>query len=324
VHLTAGTSFELEAINVNPKKIVKGIPCFDDSEYFFSEISRENTQALSNLAATIGWRKAALGTGENFLKKYITDPNRSLFLSILSIKDGENILDAGAGWGNISAQIAKSFPSSSVYAADRTLERMFFAEQIKKQERLENMHVLQCDIADPPFEKSFFDVVIMMGVLEWLGDSVGTLPPEAVQERGLKAVHDIMRPGGRLLIGIENRIGYNYFLGDSDHSGMAFTSLMPRRVADLYVRSRRKKPYRTYTYSRRGYNQLLTKAGFSSVKFYAVLPNYQFPSRICEIDLLKQVAQRRVTGSFPKFFLKLLPGRIMGALAPSFYIVAER
>jgi SAM-dependent methyltransferase len=313
----------VEGIRVKPKKIVKGIPCFDDSGYFFSEISRGDTQALANLAATIGWRRAALGTGEKFLRRYITDPNRSVLLSILPIKGDEKILDVGSGWGNVSAQIAKGFPGASVYAADKTVERLFFADQIKKQERLENMHVIQCDITDPPFEKGFFDVVIMIGVLEWLGASVKAYPPKMAQERGLKAIHDIMKPGGKLLIGIENRIGYHYFAGKADHSGLAFTSLMPRRVADSYMRLRGKESYRTYTYSRRGYDQLLKQAGFSSVKIYAVLPDYQFPSRICEIDMVKKVAQRRAAKRLlPRLLLNLLPRGLVGDLAPSFYIVA--
>jgi ubiquinone/menaquinone biosynthesis C-methylase UbiE len=314
--MTDQGSFRAEGVAVSPKKIVNGIPCFDDSGYFYSEMSLEDTLALSSIAATIGWRNAALGTRDGFVRRYITDPNRSLFLSILPIKEGENILDVGAGWGNVSAQIAKGFPSTNVYTTDKTVERLFFADQIRRQEQLKNMHVLQCDITDPPFENGFFDVVIMIGVLEWVGASVRAFPPKVAQERALKMIHDFMRPGGRLLIGIENRIGYDYFLGGADHSNMAFTGLMPRRVADLYMRLKGKESYRTYTYSRRGYHNLLKQAGFNSVKFYAVLPNYRFPNRICDINKLKDITHRRLA--------KVLPRQVVGALAPSFYILAGR
>jgi len=334
--MTTGSNVESDAIKIAPKKIVRGIPCFEDSDYFYSEMSLEETLELADLAATLGWKKAVSEWRRSaFVRRYITNTQRLLFLSILPIKEGDRVLDVGAGWGNLAAQIAKGFPSSSVYATDKALERLFFAEQVKEQERLDNLRVIQSDITDLPFEKGFFDVVIMIGVLEWLGASVKTMSPRAAQERGLKAIYDIMRPGGRLLIGIENRIGYHYFLGRADHSGRAFTSLMPRRVADFYMGMRGERgggergkgdkgPYRTYTYSRGGYNQLLKQVGFKSVKFYAVLPDYRFPTDICELDMLKQVAQHRATKSFPKPMLKLLPSGIIGALTPSFYMVAEK
>jgi ubiquinone/menaquinone biosynthesis C-methylase UbiE len=311
-----GPVFEMEGIRVAPKKIANGIPCFDDSGYFYGEIDRDHTLALSTLARSIGWKTAALGVRSAYVRNYITNQNRSLFLSILHINESDRILDVGAGWGNISAQIAKGFPSTKVYAADKTVERLLFAEQIKNQEGLKNMHVLQCDITDPPFEKNFFDVVIMIGVLEWLGASVLNMPPKAAQERGLRAIHDIMKPGGRLLIGIENRISYELLLGHPDHSQIAFTSLMPRRLADRYMKLRGRGSYRTYTYSRRGYHRLLKDAGFQTIKSYAVLPDYRFPEKICDINKLKNATHRRITKAFPR--------QVVGALAPSFYIVAER
>src|SRR3984957_8915466 len=284
------SNLEMEGIRVAPKKIVRGIPCFGDSERVSGTMNRKDILALSRLAATMGWRKVALGIGDAFVRRYITDQNRSLFLSMLPIKEGERVLDVGAGWGNLAAQIAKGFPSSSVYATDKALEQLFFAEQIKKQEGLKNMRVIQCDITDPPFEKGFFDVVIMIGVLEWLGASVKTMSPRAAQERGLKAIYDIMRPGGRLLIGIENRIGYQNILGRQDRAKTAYTQ--------------------------RGYTRLLKDAGFEAVTFYPVLPNYWFPNRISDTHKVKEITHRRLTNA--------LPGGVVRALTPSFYIVAGR
>jgi SAM-dependent methyltransferase len=317
--MTVESSFE-EGVRGAPKKIVRGIPCFDDSGYFYGEMSREEILELTDKAASIGWRNTALGHRNAFVRATMTSPSRSLFLSILPVREGERILDAGAGWGILSAQIAKGFPRARVYATDKALERLFFAAQIREQERLENMHILQCDITDPPFERGFFDVVIMMGVFEWLGASVRTYPPKTAQARGLSAIHDIMRPGGRLLIGIENRIGYDYFLGHHDHSNLAFTSLMPRRVAGLYTKLRKKEPYRVYTYSRGGYQKLLKQAGFDSVTFYAALPDYRFPKRICDTHKVKEIMQNARS----RRLARILPRGTIGALAPSYYIVAEK
>ena len=73
-------------------------------------------------------------------------------------------------------------------------------------------------------------------------------------------------------MGIENRIGYNNFLGAVDHSGLPYTSLMPRRLASMVLQhSKRnhhrmqlnsKREYRTYSYSELGYRKILGKSGF--------------------------------------------------------------
>ena len=46
----------------------------------------------------------------------------------------------------------------------------------------------------------------------------------------------------------------------------------------------RKAPYQTYTHGYRGYQNLLTQAGFAMSEFYIPLPNYRTPSYILPFD----------------------------------------
>lgn len=308
---------QVEGLKAVPKKIVKGMPCFDESSYLYPSTSRQAMHSLAMLASTIGWKRAILEGADPWLVKYVTSPQRTFFLSIMEINKGDKVLDAGAGWGNISAQIAKGFPSTKVYAFDKSVETLLFADQIKKQEHLDNMHIVQGDLIDPPFEKSFFDVVIMMGLLEWLGVSVKTTSPRVAQVLALKRVRDILRPGGRLVIGAENRIGYKYFLGAPDaHNGQRFTNLMPRQLANSYMKLRNNGSYRTYTYSLPGYRQLLREGGFKDATFYAAFPDYRYPTLICDVNSVKEIAPYR--------FAKMLPRGMLGTLANSFYIKAKK
>jgi hypothetical protein len=105
-------------------------------------------------------------------------------------------------------------------------------------------------------------------------------------------------------------------LGHADHTNMAFTGLMPRKVADLYMKTRGRGSYRTYTYSRSGYEQLLKVSGFADVTTYAVLPDYRFPNFICDLDKAKDVTHKGMA--------RWLPRSLVGRLAPSFYIVAKK
>lgn len=316
---------QANGIAVLPKKIVRGIPCFDELPYYNENIFHMSRQTMLNLillAGTVGWKQAVLdgiSLDLDWLRHYITSPKRTFFLSILEIGEGDRVLDVGAGWGNISAQIAKGFPSTKVYAFDKTLETLLFADQIRKQERLGNMLVMQGDITNPPFEKKFFDVIIMQGLLEWLGTSNQNAPPRVVQRRALTAIREILKPKGRLLIGIENRIGFQYFLGARDeHSGLRFTNLMPRYIADLYMKLRGRGPYRTYTYTRRGYGQLLREAGFSDITFYMPIPDYVLPDQIFDLEGAKELAKDvHIRGA------RMLPWSVFGTFANSFYIIAR-
>ena len=78
-----------------------------------------------------------------------------------------------------------------------------------------------------PLAENSFDLVIVNGVLEWVGEWDLTVDPRTVQVNFLKKILRLLKDDGILLIGIENRIGWGLFLGGEDHSGMAYTSLVP-------------------------------------------------------------------------------------------------
>src|SRR5207249_7300311 len=130
----------------------------------------------------------------------------------------------------------------------------------------------------------------------------------------LSSIRSILRPGGCLYLGIENRLGFQYCLGVKDHSGLPFTSLMPRWIAgqivgaahgrgrcEGYRGNKNVSGYRWPTYSLRGYTALLGEAGFSDVSFYWTYPSYNEPRYISSLDfdapvkfLIDQSWQRRV------------------------------
>ena len=79
-----------------------------------------------------------------------------------------------------------------------------------------------------------------------------------------------------LYVGIRNRWALAYLRG-TDHSGLRFTSYLPRFVANLYTRLRTGARYDTYTYGARGYRKLLREAGFDTPELYLVHPGYNLP-----------------------------------------------
>jgi hypothetical protein len=141
-------------------------------------------------------------------------------------------------------------------------------------------------------------------------------PPREVQLSFLREVKRVLSDKGCLYIGIENRFSLGYMLGVPDHSGLRYTSLIPRSMANFLVKrygrsggmsrdtSNREnekewRGYRTYTYSIKGYNSLFREAGFK-FKSYWAFPSYDeplFSARLNDSVALKGFVQYIGPGS---------------------------
>ena len=221
---------------------------------------------MLSLAERIGWKGAIASNHELSLTKYLTDSRRLLFIPLLSLKSNSKILDLGAGLGSISYQLAKRNPSCDVYAFDKTLEGLLLLKVIKEQEKLKNLQIARVDALEIPQDDSYFDIVMLVGVLEWVGSSTAGMNPIEAQNSVLREAYRVLKPGGQLLVGIENRFGHQYLRGTLDHSGLPYTSLMPRYFANWYTKFRLGCEYRTHTYSEHGYRKLLAEAGFKNIR----------------------------------------------------------
>jgi SAM-dependent methyltransferase len=170
-------------------------------------------------------------------------------------------------------------------AVEPVLERIQFMQCRFAQEALSNVSIVRSSVWTLPFEKQSFDLVAMNGVLEWVAEGQ-TEDPGVLQSRALKNVLELLRPGGYLYLGIENRLALGSFLGYPDpHCGLPFVTALPRKLANWYAR-RKGQPggYRNYLYSRSGYRKLLQQAGFSSVEVYLALPSYNHPHFFVPLD----------------------------------------
>jgi len=186
-------------------------------------------------------------------------------------------LDLGSGWGSLSFLLTKFYQET--VSLERVPERLKFQATRAKQDRVGNIRFVDADMLSLPFAENQFDLVVANGVLEWAA-FLRNCDPQDGQLRFLREIRRCLKPGGCLYVGIENRFGINYWLGARDHSSLRFTSILPRRVADLLVsrsRHQRNSRYDTYTYSVRGYRSLLREAGFSSLEFYWAYPSYNYP-----------------------------------------------
>lgn len=264
-----------------------GIPRFFTPGYYWGEVPESDALSLLDEARSLGWRDAVE-------RRFKSDPamrysilnwqSRASWLPLVGLPAGAVALDVGSGYGAITHALALS--CAQVCSIEAMPARIEFSRIRLEQEGLSNVQFMQASATELPVRDSSFDLIVVNGVLEWVGQWDTSDSPGAVQAKFLQKLHRALKPAGTLLIGIENRIGYGLFAGGRDHSGLPYTSLMPRWMASLAMR-RSKQPhrtelnarpqYRTYTYSELGYRRILRKAGFRNFTFYAAEPGYNKP-----------------------------------------------
>jgi SAM-dependent methyltransferase len=233
-----------------------------------------------NRAATAGnWKTALLDSPDPTVQRaaqMILNLDRANWHWLADRPPDSRILDLGAGTGTISHALGMHY--REVVAVEPVSERVAFMQQRFAQEKLSNIQILRTSLWTLPFAPESFDMAVMNGVLEWVPEGREEDPRE-LQLKALKRIWQLLRPGGCLYVGIENRICSGYFLGYPDpHCGLPFVTILPRFLAHWYARRKGASGgYRNYLYSSRGYRKLLHAAGFSRVEFYVAVPSYNDP-----------------------------------------------
>jgi ubiquinone/menaquinone biosynthesis C-methylase UbiE len=306
------------------------IPSFtDNDDYFFGEISREDMVELAAAVGRIGWDaafdemcdKQTDGLRE-YIRQYIADASRASWKYLLQLPDDGTVLDFGCGWGETTLSLARSV--RRVVSMDLTMERLLLLQARTRDQGLSHVTFAHGGDALPlPFANETFDAVVLNGVLEWV-PVTGDGDPRQCQLAILRELRRTLKPTGQVYIGIENRVGLKYFLGSIDeHSRMKYTSLLPRWLANQWSRAKRGEDYRTYTYSRRGYTQLLEEAGFQQADFHCPYPDYREFDRIVPVTAGAVKRLFRPTSAWKRAILQTpLCSQLLKWAVPSFSIVA--
>ncbi len=265
-------------------KVIAGIPTFTDDARYWGEIPEEDMSRLvAEVEAGRPWREVILEARESSVRdksRFLLDPRRATWALDLALPESAEILDIGAGLGGVSAALAPH--ASRVVALEPVELRARFAAARFTQDGLAHVQVVRGTALDLPFLPASFDLVVLSGVLEWLGK--GARDPAATQRAALERVAEVLRPEGTVVVGIENRIGVWFFLGRQDHSYLPFTSLIPRWLANAVTHLLRGQPYDTLTYTHSAYRRLFAVAGLCEVRTILPIWSYNCPDYLVPLD----------------------------------------
>jgi len=278
--------------------LISTVPSFTQKDFYWGEIPQDLMRSVNTRTQEIGWRQTLTELVEPdypSLPEYISAAGRADWVYFSKINSDSQILDLGSGWGSLSHLLAEH--SKHVTSVENVIERAEFQVHRFNQEKLTNISVIHADVHNLPLQEEQFDLIIMNGLLEWVPILKPENNPRQAQIDVLKKLGSLLKPKGQIYVGIENRFGYQFFLGAPDHTGRAYTSLMPRWLASLYMTARSQllkdtpyrlvynlSQYRTYTYSDKGYRRLFKEAGFKDIDIYVEMPSYNKPQIMFRSD----------------------------------------
>lgn len=141
------------------------------------------------------------------------------------------------------------------------------------------------DVLDGDSITDGYDYIVTLGIIEYLEDP----------SKEIAVWKKLLNSNGKLIIGVENRLGLRYFCGDRDpHTGRNFDGIEGYFGVGSRTRSEEGR-----NFSKEEISNILVNAGFSNQKFYSILPNLEFTQLVYSEDFLPE--EELAGRYFPKY-----------------------
>ena len=210
-------------------------------------------------------------TAVSWPERYHLSPARANVIRALRLPAEADVLEVGAGCGSITRYLGET--CARVDALEPTLARARVAAA--RTIDLPGVTVFCGEVSDHPATPAY-DVVVVVGVLEYVG---GGARPRSPYVEFLSALRAVLKPGGRIVVAIENPVGVKYLAGaPEDHSGKVFHSIEGYPMDG---------PARTFT--RKELRELASGAGFTGSQVLGAFPDYKL-TRAVFADALFEAA----------------------------------
>ena len=216
-------------------------------------------QILQTVREKNDYEEEVLADGCSWPMLYHLSPVRENLLEWYDFGEGKTLLEIGSGCGAVSGLFCRKL--ARVVAIDLSRKRSLINATRNKNH--DNLEILVGNFEDIQTDEKF-DFVTLIGVLEYSIYYINSPDPFTDM---LKKAREYLKPGGRLIIAIENKYGIKYWAGATeDHTGRLFDGIQGYRGVD-----------RVRTFSKEGLEDLIRAAGFTEQEFYYPLPDYKMP-----------------------------------------------
>lgn len=198
----------------------------------------------------------------DWVTHYYLSPVRANTLRPFEPGLGGDVLEIGAGCGALTRYLGER--GGRVLALEGSLRRAAIARSRTRD--LPNVTVVAEEF------RSFapdmrFDAVTLIGVLEYAGQFIQAANPHLEM---LRHVRGLLKPGGVLLVAIENQLGLKYLAGcPEDHLGLP-----------MYGVEGRYRAGEPATFGRAALLEMIREAGFGRADDFYPFPDYKHPGVI--------------------------------------------
>lgn len=193
----------------------------------------------------------------------------------LPITKEDAVLEIGSGCGAITGNLAKK--AKKVTCIELSKKRTLI--NANRNREFDNIEILVGNFQD--VEKDLnekYDYITLIGVFEYSAGYIGT---DAPYTEMLKIISRHLKPNGKLVIAIENRLGMKYWSGcTEDHVGTFFEGI------EGYPDTTSVK-----TFSKKEWDQLFEEVGIYKYQMYYPYPDYKFPMDIYSDEWLPGVGE---------------------------------
>ena len=194
---------------------------------------------------------------------------RHNILNWYSFKPDATVLEIGAGCGALTGMLCEK--AGHVVAVELSKRRAEI--NLNRHQQYDNLSIMVGNLNDMLFQEKF-DYIVLNGVLEY---AASFTEGERPYVKFLKKMSGFLKPAGRLLIAIENRLGLKYFAGaPEDHTDIYYLGLNNYRGNRSVC-----------TFSKHELSNLLRDSGLPFMNYYYPYPDYKFPTEIFTDETLE-------------------------------------
>ncbi|MCI9485901.1 MAG: class I SAM-dependent methyltransferase [Lachnospiraceae bacterium] len=190
--------------------------------------------------------------------------------------DGEaSVLEVGSGCGAVTGTLSKKY--KSVTCIELSKKRSLI-NAYRNRDR-DNVKILLGNYKDVERDlDETYDLITLIGVFEYAKGYMGSEDPYADFLNSLKK-H--LKPGGKIVIAIENKLGLKYWAGCAeDHCGRLYEGLEGYLNTDS-VR----------TFTKAGLEKVINDCGCRAEGFYYPYPDYKLPTVIYSDAYLPKIGE---------------------------------
>lgn len=209
-----------------------------------------------------GNREDALKQGNSWpILYHLTDMRKNLIEWYPFHKDGE-VLEIGSGCGAISGILCDKV--KEVTCIELSKRRSMI--NAYRNRDCNNLKIMVGNFKDIRLNKKF-DYITLIGVLEYAALYIGGDKP---YKKMLNEMKKYLKPNGKILIAIENKMGFKYLNGArEDHVGQRFAGIEDYRFF-----------HGIRTFSKPELEALLGECKYKNIRFYYPSPDYKLPDTI--------------------------------------------